>query len=185
MFIDSAKAVVVPLMAYRDSSLIQQAKAWKNAQLLNSVIELAPQTYQDSWRVVKQWGKFWRELGISTLKSNLKSGFLFDGGISAVRNAWALYKKQEKPARAVGNVAADITLGTVKGIVGSLAVTGTTMGLTALGLVAVPSLLGIPILVANIAASWLAYRLVNKYLQKHDLHRKLSDTISKAIDKDA
>ncbi|MBM3275004.1 MAG: hypothetical protein FJZ00_07615, partial [Candidatus Sericytochromatia bacterium] len=75
---------------------------------------------------------------------------------------------------------ADVGVGAGKGIVSGLAITGVTMGMTAIGLTAAPFLLTVPVMLgASIAANWLTHRLMNKGLEKTQLHKKISDGVTK------
>lgn len=153
------------------------------------VVPGAAWLYQNVWKpsqgLVKPAGNFWLELGKSTFKNNMVSSLTYDGIGSAIRNGLALIQGKEKPARAAGNIAADVTLGAGKGILSGLAVTGTTMGLTAIGLTAAPVLLGWPIMLGAMGVSFLSYKLMNKAVEKFDLHKKISDGVAHLIDKDS
>jgi len=144
--------------------------------------------YQNVWKPSKgvvPSGNFWKELGVGTLKSNFMSSLTYDGIGSVIRNGLALIQHKEKPARAAGNIVADIGVGTAKGVISGLAVTGATMGLTAIGMVAAPALLGWPIMVGAMGVSWLAYKFLNKADQKYGIHQKISDSVTHLMDKNA
>lgn len=157
-------------------SLAQPAySVWKNKDTLKSLAS-----------GVKPAANFWKELGKTTFKNNLVSSLWYDGLGSAIRNTIAVIQGKEKVARAAGNVTADVSVGTAKGIVSGLAVTGTTMGLTALGLTTFPFLLGVvPMLIGTMAVSMASYRLMNWADSKWQLHKKVSDFVTHLIDKKA
>ncbi len=155
----------------------------------SAVVPAGAWIYQNVWKpsqgIVKPAGNFWKELGVSTFKSNIVSAITYDGIGSAIRNGIALIQGKEKPARAAGNIAADVTMGAGKGIVAGLAVTGATMGLTAIGLTAAPVLLGWPIMLGVMGVSMLTYKLLDKGIAKFDFHKKISDGVTKLFDKNA
>ncbi|MEB3236643.1 MAG: hypothetical protein VKO64_03315 [Candidatus Sericytochromatia bacterium] len=126
-------------------------------------------------------GSFWKELGLSTLKGNLKGNLLWNGVGSTVRNVVALAKHQQTPARAVGNVAADLAIGTANGVVTGLAVTGATMAITAVGLTAAPVLLGAPAIIGTMAVSWGVNRGLNKLDEKFGFRKTISDNVAKVF----
>lgn len=153
------------------------------------VVPGAAWVYQNVWKpsqgIVRPAGNFWMELGKSTFKNNIVSSLTYDGIGSAIRNGLQVIQGKQQISRAAGNIAADVTLGAGKGIVSGLAVTGATMGLTALGLTAAPALLGLPIMLGVMGVSFLTYRLMNKGIEKMGLHQKISDGVANLFEKKA
>ncbi|MBM3267109.1 MAG: hypothetical protein FJZ01_05610 [Candidatus Sericytochromatia bacterium] len=154
-------------------------------QVKSVVVPAGAWLYQNVWKpsqgIVKPAGNFWKELGQSTLKNNVMSALWYDGVGSVVRNGLALIQGKENVQRAAGNIVADVGIGAGKGIVSGLAVTGATMGLTAIGLTAAPFLLGWPIMLGTIGVSMLAYKFLNKADQKYGWHQKVSDFVTSKL----
>lgn len=151
-------------------------------EIKSLVVPAGAWLYNNAWKpsqgIIRPAGNFWKELGSSTLKSNVMSALTYDGIGSVVRNGIALFKGQITPARGAGNIVADVGIGAGKGILAGLAVTAATMGITAIGLTVAPFLLGVPAIVGAMAVSWGAYKLMDKALAKTGLHKKISDGVA-------
>lgn len=126
-------------------------------------------------------GNFWLEFGKQTFVRGAVTQAVYSGVSSVVRNGLALVRKQVTPQRAVGNIAADVTLGAGKSVVAGTVSTLGTMGITALGLTAFPALLGTPALIASIALSMGTFWALGKVVDKLGWHQKISDKVTGAV----
>lgn len=178
MAVQSIKPVVAPRIARpaaEPKSLVKPDPLMEDLKAV--VVPGAAALLRETGKTIGQ-GSFWKELGMSTLKGNLKGNLIWNGAGSTIRNVVALAKNQQTPARAVGNVAADLTVGTANGVVTGLAVTGATMAITAAGLTAAPVLLGAPAIVGAMAVSWGVNRGLNKLDQQFGFRQKISDSVA-------